>query len=194
VPALHDNPRMPRLFVLAIIASVLLGCSKDKVEVTVHPESGLRTWKTQEQEFSLELVQLLPDFVRAVFAAKGLPAEVVEAIGAYCVFGTIIRNQAGESLSYDMRTWRYVTADGVEHRAKPKSAWVEDWQGQGIAFRWTLLYEAQTYEVGDWGQGFTTVKLPPGTQFDLHYNWQQGGRKHERIIRDMGCAPATLER
>ena len=190
---MHDNPDMPKWFALIIISLILPGCSKDKVEVTIHAESGLKTWKTQEQVFSLELVQLLPDFVRAVFAAKGLPADVVEAVSAYCVFGTIIRNQADESLSYDIRKWRYVTADGVEHHAKPKSAWVEEWKEQGIAFRWTLLYEAQTYAAGDWGQGFTTVKLPPGTHFDLHYSWQEGGRKHDRIIRDMACAPATLD-
>jgi hypothetical protein len=128
-----------------------------------------------------------------VFGAKGLPQNVVEAISSYCVFGTIIRNQASEPVSYDMRDWRYVTADGVEHRARPKSDWVEAWREQGIAFRWTLLYEAQTYAVGDWGQGFTTVKLPPGTRFDLHYNWQQAGKTHERVIKGMHCAPATLE-
>lgn len=190
---LHDNLSMRRLLTILIMVTLLPACGRNNVEVTVNPESGLQSWKTRDQVFSLELVPLLPDFVRAVFGAKGLPKEVIEAVSAYCVFGTIIRNQADEPLSYDMRTWRYVTADGVEHPARPKSAWVEEWREQGIAFRWTLLYEAQTYAVGDWGQGFTTVKLPPGTQFDLHYSWQQGDRTHERIIRDMACAPATLD-
>jgi hypothetical protein len=182
-----------RLLTIPGMLTLLLACSQNNVEVTVNPESGLQTWKTRDQVFSLELVPLLPDFVRAVFSAKGLPREVVEAISTYCVFGTIIRNRAGEPVSYDMRTWRYITADGVEHQAKPKSTWVEEWRERGIAFRWTLLYEAQTYAVGDWGQGFTTVMLPPGTQFDLHYSWQQGDKTHERIIRDMACAPATLD-
>ena len=183
---------MHNLLVILAGTVLLAGCSRDHVDVSVNPDSGMQTWKTQQQAFSLELVQLLPDFVRAVFGAKGLPPDVVEAISAYCVFGTIIRNQADEPISYDMRTWRYVTHDGVEHRARPKSEWVAQWREQGIAFRWTLLHEQQTYSVGDWGQGFTTVLLPPETAFDLHYSWQQGDRTHEGIIRDMACAPATL--
>ena len=178
-----------------LTAMLLTACSRsdvNNVDVTTNPDTGLKTWKTREQAFSLELVPLLPDFVRAVFMAKNLPADVVEAISGYCVFGTIVRNQAEVPVSYDMRTWRYITQDGVEHRARSKSAWVEAWREQGIAFRWTLLYEAQTYAVGDWGQGFTTVKLPPGTHFDLHYNWQQAGETHTRVIKDMACAPASL--
>ena len=185
---------MRRLLETTLLCSLVLGCSQGKVEVSVNPQTGLNTWKTVDQEFSLELVPLLPDFVRAVFANKGLPAEVVDVISSYCVFGTIIRNQADQPLSYDIRTWRYVTGDGVEHRARPKSDWVQAWREQGIAFRWTLLHEAQTYAVGDWGQGFTTVKLTPGTHFDLHYSWQQGDRSYERTIRDMACAPASLDR
>ena len=191
--ALHHNETMYRPVPIALLCVLLLGCSQGKVEVDVNPQTGLQTWKTLDQDFSLELVPLLPDYVRAVFANKGLPAEVVEAISSYCVFVTIVRNEADQALSYDMRTWRYVTADGVEHRARPKSDWVETWREQGIAFRWLLLHEAQSYAVGDWVQGFTTVKLPPGTQFDLHYSWQQGDRTYERIIRDMACAPATLD-
>jgi len=182
---------MGRPILIALLCALLLGCSQGKVGV--NPQTGLQTWKTLDQDFSLELVPLLPDYVRAVFANKGLPAEVVEAISSYCVFGTIVRNEGNQALSYDMRTWRYVTADGIEHRARPKSDWVETWREQGIAFRWLLLHEAQSYAVGDWVQGFTTVKLPPGTQFDLHYSWQIGDRTYERIIRDMACAPATLD-
>lgn len=185
---------MRRLLILSVLLSCLAGCSRNPpVDITVNPETGLSTWKTRDQVFSLELTPLLPDFVRAVFMAKNLPDEIVEAIAGYCVFGTIVRNKADESLSYDMRAWRYVTEDGVEHRARPKSDWVSEWREQGVAFRWTLLYEAQTYAVGDWGQGFTTVKLPPGTRFDLHYSWEQGGKTHERTIPDMACAPATLD-
>ena len=48
--------------------------------------------------------------------------------------------------------WRYVTADGVQHVGKLKSGWVGEWRDMGVAFRWTLLPEAQTFQVGDWGQ------------------------------------------
>lgn len=160
----------------------------------VDPDSGLVTWRVEEPAFSIEFIQLLPDFVRAVFEAKGLPETVIEAISSYCVFGTIVRNRSAGPLSYDVTQWRYVTDDGVAHAGRPKAEWVREWREQGIAFRWTLLPEAQTFEVGDWGQGFTTVKLPPGTRFDLYYGWQQGDASVQRVIEDMQCASEAIEK
>ncbi len=174
------------------------GCDSPVVEKTnvveeINPLSGLSRWYTEGQDFSLELVPLMPDFVRAVYEAKGLPKEVIESVSSYCVFGTIVRNRADVPLSYNIADWRYVTADGKEHIAKAKSEWVSEWREMGIAFRWTLLTEAQTYQVGDWGQGFTTVRLPHGTSFDLHYSWTQHDKLHTNIIKGMRCAPAELE-
>jgi len=159
----------------------------------VNPVSGLSRWHTEDQEFSLELIQLVPDFVRAVFDSKGLPEEIIEAVSSYCVFGTIVRNRATVPLSYDIADWRYVTADGVAHTGKLKSEWVSEWRDMGVAFRWTLLPEAQTYQVGDWGQGFTTVRLPPGTPFNLHYSWKRDGTVHQEVIEGLRCAPAELD-
>lgn len=159
----------------------------------VNPASGLSTWRVEGQDFSVEFIQLLPDFVRAVFASRGLPQDVINAISSYCTFGTIVRNKATAPLSYNVADWRYVTADGVAHVGKTKAEWVEEWRERGIAFRWTLLPEAQTFQVGDWGQGFTTVKLPPGTRFDLHYAWSQRGDTITHIIKDMRCAPEVIE-
>ena len=155
----------------------------------VNPDTGLSTWVADDPVFSIELIQLIPDFVRAVYESKGLPKDVIESISRYCVFGTIIRNRANTPVSYDIRTWRYITDDGTEHVAKLKSAWLNEWHEKGIAFRWSLLHEAQTFAVGDWGQGFTTVNLPPETRFDLHYSWTQQGKLNERVIRGMACAP-----
>ena len=160
----------------------------------VNPTSGLSTWRVDDQAFGIELIQLLPDFVRAVFASRGLPQEVINAVSSYCAFGTIVRNRSAAPLSYNVAEWRYVTADGVAHAGKTKAEWVGEWRDRGIAFRWTLLPEAQTFQVGDWGQGFTTVKLPPGTRFDLHYGWSQHGEPVQDIIKDMQCAPEDIEK
>lgn len=157
-----------------------------------NPTSGLSRWHTEGQEFSLELIQLIPDFVRAVFDSKGLPPAIIDSVSSYCVFGTIVRNRADVPLSYDIADWRYVTVDGVEHVGKLKSEWVSEWREMGVAFRWTLLPEAETFQVGDWGQGFTTVKLPHGTPFDLHYSWTRDGRIHHATIEGLHCAPSEL--
>ena len=188
---------MKTLAIIALTWPVLLTGCDNAIDVTVveeaNPATGLSQWHTEGQDFSLELVPLLPDFVRAVYEAKGLPKEVIEAVSSYCVFGTIIRNRGSMPLSYDLTQWRYVTADGMEHKAKPKSTWVSEWREMGIPFRWTLLHESQTYQPGDWGQGFTTIRLPYGTAFDLHYSWVQDEKTHSAIIRGMRCAPAKLD-
>lgn len=158
----------------------------------IDPATGLSTWRVQGPVFDIELIQLLPDFVRAVFEAKGLPQEVVDAVGSYCAFGTIVRNCSVAPLSYNVANWRYVTADGVAHAGRTKAEWVKDWREQGIAFRWTLLPEAQTFQAGDWGQGFTTVQLPPGTRFDLHYDWKQQGETVRHVIKGMQCASESI--
>lgn len=193
----YYSPDMKILAILALALPVLLAGCGSSVDVTVveevNPASGLSRWQTEGQDFSLELIQLAPDFVRAVYEAKGLPGEIIESVSSYCAFGTIIRNLGSSPLSYDLTQWRYVTADGTQHSAKPKSAWVSEWREMGIAFRWILLHEAQTYQPGDWGQGFTTVKLPHGTTFDLHYSWTQNDRTHTAVIKEMRCAPAELD-
>jgi hypothetical protein len=155
----------------------------------VNPDTGLRSWKVGGQAFSIELIQVLPDYVRAVYAARGLPQKIIDDVSSYCVFGTIIRNTTAEPLSYRVADWRYITPDGTRHRLKTKSEWVQEWRDMGVAFRWSMLADEQTFAEGDWVQGFTTVKLPPGSRFDLDYSWSQYGKQYSGIIEGMRCAP-----
>ena len=159
----------------------------------VNPDTGLSSWKTDDPVFSMELIQVLPDYVRAVYASRGLPQTIIDKVSSYCVFGTILKNHSAVPLSYDVGKWRYVTPDGMTHKARTKTEWVQEWRDLGVAFRWSLLPEQQTYAVGDWGQGFTTVALPHGTLLDLHYSWEQEGVTHTGTIREVRCAPADIE-
>lgn len=159
-------------------------------EQQVNPETGLLSWKAGGQAFTIELIQVLPDYVRAVYASRGLPEKIIEDVSSYCVFGTIIRNTTAEPLSYRVADWRYTTPDGVRHRLKTKSEWVQEWRDMGVAFRWSMLADDQTFAEGDWVQGFTTVKLSPGSRFDLEYSWSQHGRQHVATIEGVRCAPA----
>ena len=191
LPQNHYIARMKPL-ITCLLLLLLSPAHAGEVVEEVNPVSGLSRWHTEGQDFSIELIQLIPDFVRAVFDSKGLPREIIDSVSSYCVFGTIVRNRAEVPISYNIADWRYVTADGVQHVGKLKSEWVEEWRDMGVAFRWTLLPEAQTYQVGDWGQGFTTVALPHGTRFDLHYSWVQDGTEHRETIEGLRCAPAEL--
>jgi hypothetical protein len=146
-----------------LLPLIVYGASVERVS----PDTGLSSWKSEGDALEFELVQVLPDYVRAVYAARGLPEVVVDKVSSYCVFGTILHNRTEKPLSYRVADWRYITPDGVSHRIRTKSEWVSEWQDLGIAFRWSMLPDDQTFEVGDWGQGFTTIALEPGSRFAL---------------------------
>jgi len=166
--------------------------SAGQVQRYTDPDTGLLSWQIREPGFSMQLLQVLPDYVRATYSARGLPPDIVEAVAAYCVFGTIVTNDSQHQLSYRVAEWRYVTAYGKAHPLKTKTQWVNEWKDQGVAFRWSILPDDQTFEPGDWSQGFTTVLLPPGSVFDLVYSWSYAGDTHEGKLEGLRCAPATL--
>lgn len=181
------------------ITTVLLGlliglgatsvCAKALVTVEKNPNSGMLAWTAEDDGFSIQLIQLLPDFVRAVYAKHGLPAKQYNEIAGYCDFGTIIRNTSGKTLDYDVRDWRTVSSEGVIGTIKPKEQWAREWRKAGINFSWTLLPGAGTFYAGDWQQGFTTVKLPHGGRFDLILKWKIDGVVHTGRIDNLQCAP-----
>lgn len=154
--------------------------------------NGLSNWQSEGNPFSLQLLQLMPDNVRAVYDNKGFPAPLVAEMASYCVFGTVARNLSDKPLSYDVAEWRAVTADGVRHKLRTKTQWLKIWHRYGVDFGWSILPAAQTFEPGDWGQGFTTVKLPRDTRFDLDYSWSQNGKTFHATLKGVQCAPAHL--
>ncbi len=154
-----------------------------------NPDTGLLSWRISDRGFHLELQQLPPDFIRATYEAQGFPPDLIEDIATYCVFGTVARNTSGKRLSYRVADWRYASADGVEHAVKTKTQWLAEWKARGIVNNWTLLPDRQSFEIGDWFQGFTTVKAPPDRPFDLTYSWTLENEYHVGHIRQMHCAP-----
>jgi hypothetical protein len=174
------------LMILLLMASPLIVQAEAKPENSKPQKKS--EWFSEQGGFSIKLVPVNRDYSRAVFYARGMPAEVVEEMANYCVFGTIVKNLSAKPLSYDMSTWRAVTVDGVEHRMKLKSTWIQEWQAKGVGFRWLLLAEAQTFEEGDWIQGFSTVKLAPAAIFDLHYSWSRGEQVFYSKLEGVTCA------
>jgi hypothetical protein len=179
---------------LQIICLCLLNTQIQAAEVTIHKnnESGLLTWTSKDDGFSIELIQLIPDFVRAVYAKYGLPPDEVERIAGYCVFGTIIQNTSQQQLNYRVSDWRYVDKNGKAYPVKTKAQWLEEWQKVGVTFLWTLLPESGDFGIGDWQQGFTTIQLGRSEKFDLIYTWTLDGKKHQGKIENMSCAPAEI--
>jgi hypothetical protein len=179
---------------LIMVCLCLLHTQVQAAEVTIRQNnaSGLLTWTAKDDGFSIELIQLLPDFVRAVYGKHGLPADEVERIAAYCDFGTIIQNTSQQQLSYRVSDWRYIDKNGKAYPVKTKAQWLEEWRKAGITFAWTLLPGSGDFGVGDWQQGFTTIKIDRNEKFDLVYTWTLDGKKHQGKIENMSCAPASL--
>jgi hypothetical protein len=172
--------------ILLLIFPMML--SGEEVQKKQDPETGLLSWNIEDRGLSLELIQLLPDYIRAIYSSRGLPKDIVEDMASYCVFGTIIKNLSDTQLSYRVADWRYVTADGKEHVLKTKTQWLTEWRKRGVKFAWSLLPDDQVFDVGDWSQGFTTVKLPHGSTFDLVFTWKLEEKIHAGKIENLHCA------
>lgn len=180
--------------VLLIVLLMTFMTQAAAAETSVHKNeiSGLLTWTSDDEGFKIELIQLLPDFIRAIYAKHNFPKQEVERAASYCVFGTIIKNTSDQHLSYRVLDWRYQTKDGKQHPVKTKTQWLQEWRKAGITFSWTLLPDTGEFAVGDWQQGFTTVKLPREVEFDLIYKWQLDGVPHTGVLENIKCAPESL--
>ena len=64
------------LYCLVLLSSA----ANAAVEQFSDPNSGLLSWKSTDNGFSLQLIQLLPDYVTAVYSARGLPKELIDGV------------------------------------------------------------------------------------------------------------------
>ena len=183
---------MPRRFPLLswLLLLPLLPVTADEVHQYRDPDTGLMSWRVQQPGFSLQLVQMLPDYVAAVYSSRGLPPELIERMRAHCVFGTILTNDSDVTLTYRVADWHAVTPDGTSHPFRAKSAWVAERATMGVGFRWLILADEQSFEPGDWMQGFTTVELAPDSEFDFVFSVDLQGERHEGRMASVRCAPA----
>lgn len=184
---------------VVILATLFMPAVLHATDVTIHKNetSGLLTWSASDDGFKVEFIQLLPDFIRAIYAKHNFPPEEVERAASYCVFGSIIKNTSDKLLSYRVDTWRYRVRSSdrsvtQEWPVKTKTQWLDEWKKAGIGFSWTLLPDTGEFEVGDWQQGFTTIKLPRESEFDLIYKWKLNGVPYSGTIKNMKCAPENI--
>jgi hypothetical protein len=154
--------------------------------------TGLYSWVAESEGFSIELIQVLPDFIRAIYKSHDFPQAQIDEIAGYCVFGTIIKNTSGQQLDYDVADWYYTDNEGNKYPVKTKSEWLEQWRKAGVSFSWTLLPDKGTFYEGDWQQGFTTIKLERESEFKLTYKWAVNGTGYTDIFEGLRCAPEQL--
>ncbi len=138
--------------------------------------------------FNIRLAAITPDRIRAFFTGRGFPQEMVNTIASYCVISTRIENAGTKPFSYDLKKWRYETGDGTLHKLKIKDDWIKEWREQGIKFSFSQLAANPTFLPGDWIASMTTYKIPHGSSFNLHYQWNIDGKDMTGIIRGVECA------
>ena len=183
---------------LCLLSAALSPAHAAQVSVHKNETTGLLTWTAEDKGFQIELIQLLPDFIRAIYKKHNFPDVEVERAASYCVFGTILKNTSNQLMSYRVKDWRYRAKNDDGSYGKPlpvktKTQWLEEWRNAGVTFSWTLLPDEGAFAVGDWQQGFTTVKLPREAEFDLIYRWQLDGVEHEGVLEGLKCAPEQLD-
>ena len=138
--------------------------------------------------FNISLSPIPPDRIRAFFTGRGFPDEMIKSLASHCIIGTRIENTGTIPFSYDLTKWRYQTADGIQHKLKIKSDWIKEWRAQGIKFAFSQLADNPTFLSGDWISSMTTYKLPPGSSFDLHYQWNIDGKDNTATFKGVTCA------
>ncbi len=184
---------MKKLTLIVLSAFTLSACTHTaEVKVTLNETNGLTTWTSSGDGFSVEFIQVVPDFIRAIYGKHDFPKKEIEDIASYCVYGSVIKNTSDKVLTYRVSDWRYVQ-DGKTYPVKTKTQWLNQWQQSGVVFSWTLLPDEGEFYEGDWQQGFTTVKLERESFFDFIYTWQLDGVEHTSTIRNMQCPPYEVK-
>ena len=186
---------VPAPVVILFVLFCALPIVRDAAATSVHKneQTGLLTWRSGGAGFSVEFIQVLPDYVRAVFGKHQFPKAELERIAGYCVFGSILKNTSQQRLSYRVADWYYTDRNGIKHPVKTKTQWLQEWRKAGIKFSWLLLPDSHDFEVGDWQQGFTTVMQPRNAHFDFTYTWKLDGVEQAATIKDMSCPPEALQ-
>jgi hypothetical protein len=157
------------------------------------PETGLRSWTWSHAGTSVQLLQLLPDQIRAFFLARGFEGEEVERIARACVFQTIFRNDGDRPVEYDLEDWSLLNR-GERRPLRTRERWDAEWQTHPIdepariALRWALLPTVQGFEPGDYNWGMTSFGLPPGEPLDLRIVVRIAGEQITAQIPSVVCA------
>lgn len=188
------------LLAQAIVVAVIVAApavaddSREKIEHSVHPETGIESWQLGNHGVEIMLMQIAPDQARGFFLARGFKRKDVDYYASSCVFATVVTNRAPTSISYRLADWRYARKDGVARKLKLKDDWLREWKQRGvsssarIAFEWSQHPVEQTLEPGDWNQGMTTYLAPHGSRFDLTVKWKTGKNNYVDTIKGIRCA------
>lgn len=167
-----------------------------EVERGEDPATGLKYWLWNHDGFYLRLTQRLPDQTRAYFEARGFNQAAAEILATSCIFQTMVKNsgeEPGQIVNAKLSEWQ-VLSDGKRQPMLHREYWRETWQQNNlpesalIALEWSLLPSQIIYDINDYNWGMSSYGLPPGSSFDLIFNWTRNGKSKQGRINDVICA------
>lgn len=196
-----QNIGMKKLILSLSVTLLIMFSSRGLAVVLVtgiDEQAQLPYWQISDEGMSFRLVQRLPIQSRGFFLARGFNKRQVERIAQSCVFQTVFKNISNETsqpvpLTYNLRDW-VVSINGKEQGLKIREDWAREWQAEKVpipvqlAFEWALYPNEQEYKPGDYNWGMSIFNLKPGSVFDLKVVWQQYGKIHSVIIKNIQCA------
>lgn len=181
-----------RLLSLTLLA--LWGTTLSAAEPDVDPDTGLRSWQTDQAGVQVRLTQINSDQARAFYLARGFSAAATERYVAECVFMTVVRNIGDTPIQHRLADWRYVISGLPPQTIRSKTGWDQIWKKLGekesarIAFTWAQFPTTQTFAPGDWNQGMTTYNVPRDQPFNLKFVWRADGKTHTGLIENVRCS------
>lgn len=162
------------------------------------PQARLPFWQVEDKGMRLRLVQRLPDMFRGFFLGRGFNVRMTEVLVRECAFQTVFKNTSNTGspspLRYDLDKW-VVHYQGKKLRMKTREHWKRRLAkstasaAAKTALHWALYPTVQQYQPGDYNWGISLFGLRPGKRFDLEIVWQQYGKKHRALIKNMQCGP-----
>lgn len=167
-----------------------------EVERGEDPATGLKYWLWDQNGFYLRLTQRLPDQTRAYFEARGFNQASAEILATSCIFQTMVKNsgkEPGQIVNAKLSDWQ-VVSDGKRQPMLLREHWQKTWQQNKlpesalIALEWSLLPSRIIYDINDYNWGMSSYGLPPGSSFDLIFNWTRNGKSNQGRINDVICA------
>lgn len=183
---------------LCLLLSSSLSISAAVITTGKDPQARLPFWQVEDNGMRLRLVQRLPDLFRGFFLNRGFDQKTTEILALNCGFQTVFKNISHKgkpgTLSYDLNKWT-VYYKGRKRKMKTREYWKREFQNRKVskrsmlALRWGLYPTVQHYRPGDYNWGMSFFGLKPKSKFDLEVVWQQHGKEHRVLIKNMQCGP-----
>lgn len=99
-----------------------------------------------DKDFTIRLAPRTPNQISAFYEARGFPDVALAEIKQTCFITIGLRNKSDTTVWFDLRSWRFTTAQGPLQRIL-RDDWNKRWEELGLekrfqaTFRWTLMPE-----------------------------------------------------